>query len=71
MGLLVDFVGDGVFVFEVGEYPADEDFVPEDCVAIEQFQLFVRDLDWFPEVVRGFDRVEGVVDEDVLAFDEA
>ncbi len=71
MRLFVKMVADTIFVFEVGQNTADEDFVPEDSVGVEEFQLLVGDLDGFAEVVGGFKLVECVIDKNILTLNEA
>jgi hypothetical protein len=71
MRLLVEVVADAIFVFEVGQNTADEDFVPEDSVSIKEFQLLVGDLDGFAEVVGSFEFVQSMIDKNILTLNEA
>ncbi len=71
MRLFVEVVTDAIFVFEVGQDAADEDFIPEDSVGVEEFQLLVGDLDGFAEVVGCFEFIECMIDKNILTLNEA
>jgi hypothetical protein len=68
--LFVKLETDSIFILQVGQYSSDEDLIPVNGIPIINLYLLVRNLNWLTIVICGFDIIESMIDENILALNE-
>jgi hypothetical protein len=68
--LFVKLETDSVLILQVGQYSSDKDLIPVNGIPIINLYLLVRNLNWLTIVICGFDIIESMIDENILALNE-
>jgi hypothetical protein len=68
--LFVKLETDSILILQVGQYSSDEDLIPVNGIPIINLYLLVRNLNWLTIVICGFDIIESMIDENILALNE-
>lgn len=68
--MFVKLETDSVLILQVGQYSSDKDLIPVNGIPIINLYLLVRNLNWLTIVICGFDIIESMVEENILALNE-
>lgn len=68
--MFVKLETDSVLILQVGQYSSDKDLIPVNGIPIINLYLLVRNLNWLTIVICGFDIIESMIDENILALNE-